>query len=71
MPARVELHVRIGADGTVVAETHGITGTACLDYVSLLENLLEATTVDSTYTADYGRFDVAIAQEGRDELPQS
>lgn len=49
-----QLVVRLRADGTVDAETFGMTGEECLSYISALENLLEATTVQSSFTADYG-----------------
>ncbi len=71
---RVQLHVRVTADGTVTAETHNVTGEACLGYIDLLENLLEATTVDSAYTADYSRatvrHDAGNDLENRDDLRQ-
>ena len=60
--------VRIGPDGTVTAETRNVTGAACLDYVGLLEDLLGATAVDSSYTADYTRTAVTEVAEARDEL---
>jgi hypothetical protein len=74
MTDRVQLHVRVTADGSVTAETRNVTGEACLDYIALLENLLEATTVDSAYTADYARGSVQQAAghdlENPDELRQ-
>lgn len=70
MAPRVELHVRVGPDGVVTAETHNVTGSACLDYVAVLEDLLEATTVDSGYTADYTRTTTAEEQDVRDDLRQ-
>ena len=71
-----QIVVRIGPDGAVTAETRNVTGAACLDYVGLLEDLLDATTVDSSYTADYTadhtadhtRTRVTQVQEARDEL---
>jgi hypothetical protein len=62
--------VRVGADGTVSAETHGITGPACLDQIAVLEELLEARTESSAFTADHDRSSAAVAQEVRDELRQ-
>jgi hypothetical protein len=47
--------VVVAADGTVTAETHGVSGPACLDYIGVLEDLLDATTVSSAFTADYHR----------------
>ncbi|MFG2043190.1 DUF2997 domain-containing protein [Dactylosporangium sp. NPDC048998] len=45
--------VTVAADGTVNAETLGIKGSKCLDYVAVLEDLLAAQTVHSEYTSDY------------------
>ncbi len=45
--------VTVSADGQISAETEGLLGDACLDYIAVLEDLLAARTVDSTYTADY------------------
>jgi hypothetical protein len=67
---QTELHVRVAADGTVSAETHNVTGAKCLDYIGLLENLLGANTVQSSYTADYYRTTTAEPTEARDELRQ-
>ncbi|MFF1612188.1 DUF2997 domain-containing protein [Amycolatopsis sp. NPDC058278] len=47
--------VTIGKDGSISAETHGVTGLKCLDYIPLLEDLLGAETVTSEFTADYRR----------------
>jgi hypothetical protein len=41
--------VTVAADGTVAAETLGMTGPECLDYITLLEDLLAAQTVHSEY----------------------
>ncbi|HTJ35854.1 MAG TPA: DUF2997 domain-containing protein [Dactylosporangium sp.] len=63
--------VTVAADGTVNAETLGITGSKCLDYVALLEDLLAAQAVHSRYTADYAAAENRVAgrsrQEQRDE----
>ena len=45
--------VTINRDGSIKAETLGIKGKTCLDYVPLLEELLEAETVQSEFTAEY------------------
>ncbi|MQA25921.1 MAG: DUF2997 domain-containing protein [Micromonosporaceae bacterium] len=47
--------ITIAPDGTVAAKTKGMYGDRCLDYIPVLENLLEATAADSSYTADYTR----------------
>lgn len=58
------LIVRVLPDGTVRAETEGVTGSACLDYISLLEDLVSGQTVTSEFTADYLRNEdhTAVAQ---------
>ena len=62
--------VRVAADGAVSAETHGITGPACLDQIAVLEELLEARTESSAFTADYDRSSTPVVQEVPDELQQ-
>jgi hypothetical protein len=56
--------VRIFPDGTVQAEVHGARGKRCTDYIAILEELLEAETVDSGYTAEYHQ-----TQHLREESP--
>ena len=54
--------VTINRDGTIRAETLGIKGKTCLDYVPLLEDLLEAETVQSEFTADYQAVDEQLTE---------
>lgn len=54
---RLEITVR--RDGSIAATTHDVTGAACLDYIALLEDLLEAETVTSRYTDDFVRIESA------------
>jgi hypothetical protein len=58
-----QLRVRIAKDGTVAAETLGMKGEECLDYIQVLEALLEATTTDSQYTEDYAGSYSAVDDE--------
>lgn len=48
-----QIKLRIYTDGKVEAETNGVKGKACLDYISILESLTGSTTVDSAFTAEY------------------
>ena len=50
-----QLIVRVHKDGTIDAETVGMHGAECLDYFAALEDLLDATTTGSAYTADYDK----------------
>ena len=55
--------ITINADGSIKAETLGIKGKTCLDYVPLLEELLDAETLESAFTADYQSGDVYLPPE--------
>jgi hypothetical protein len=47
------VQIRLFPDGTVQAEVKGVKGKRCTDYIRILEELLEAETVDSDFTAEY------------------
>jgi hypothetical protein len=49
------IQINVGSDGNIKAETLGINGAKCLDYVSVLEDLLDAQSVESKFTADYAK----------------
>lgn len=51
MTKRITL--RIGPDGQVRADVSGFRGTACVDYISTLEKMLDAEAVDSQPTSEY------------------
>lgn len=48
-----QIKLRIYTDGKIGAETNGVKGKACLDYISILEQLTGAVTVDSAFTPEY------------------
>ena len=48
-----QLQIRIYPNGKIDAETLGIKGKTCTDYMNVLEELLQARIVDSTYTEEY------------------
>ncbi|TFD57699.1 DUF2997 domain-containing protein [Cryobacterium suzukii] len=56
-----QLIVQVRPDGTVHAETVGLYGNECLDYIAILENMLDAETTTSSFTDAYGQ--VAATQE--------
>ena len=56
-----QLIVQVRPDGTVHAETIGMYGDECLDYIAVLENLLEAQTTSSSFTEAYAQ--VAAEQQ--------
>lgn len=59
--------VTVMADGLVNAETRGILGESCLDYIAILEDLIAGRVVSSQYTADFtrGSTEVEFYQEDR------
>lgn len=62
--------IRVHADGQVSAETHDITGPKCMDYIAVLEDLLDAETVSSAFTDDYTRQNDHLNNEDSRELRQ-
>lgn len=48
-----KIKIRITEDGKILAETIGVKGKDCLQYIELLEGLLEAESIDSNYTEEY------------------
>lgn len=60
-----QLIVRVHADGTIDAETVGMYGEECLEYFDALEDLLDAQTASSAYTADYDRASAETTQAAR------
>lgn len=48
-----QLQIKLLPDGHIEAVTHGIKGKKCTDYIKILEQLLDARTIDSEYTDEY------------------
>lgn len=48
-----QIKIRIFPDGKVQAETQGIKGKSCTNYIKILEDILGAEVVDSSYTPEY------------------
>ncbi|MDQ0090961.1 hypothetical protein J2T12_004387 [Paenibacillus anaericanus] len=48
-----QIRVRIFPDGQIKADVIGVKGKSCTEYIDILEQLLDAETVDSEYTAEY------------------
>ncbi len=47
------IRIDVSPDGNIKAETLGIYGQKCLDYVAVLEDMLEAEAIQSDFTGDY------------------
>jgi hypothetical protein len=61
-----KLIVTVTPDGLVTAQTQGILGERCLEYIVPLEDLVGGQTITSEYTADFGR--VPQAQQAPDTI---
>lgn len=48
-----KLQIRIFPDGRIEAETLGIKGEKCTDYILILENILNAQAVQAEYTKEF------------------
>lgn len=62
-----KLVVQLRSDGSVAAETFGMTGPECLEYIQQLEALLDAETTSSQFTDDYHRVAQSSSLETRVE----
>lgn len=51
MTQRIQL--RVYPDGRIEAVVQGVKGKKCTDYIAVLEELLQAETVESAYTPEY------------------
>ena len=58
-----QLKIRIFPDGQIQAETNGIRGKSCTDYIGALEKLLNAQVVESSYTEEYYQFQTQEVSE--------
>ncbi|MEK4298640.1 DUF2997 domain-containing protein [Oceanobacillus sp. FSL W8-0428] len=48
-----KIRIEITSDGKIRAKTLGMKGEECLDYVELVEQLVDAETIDSEFTEEY------------------
>ncbi len=65
-----QIIVRVSPDGAVVAETRGVKGPRCLDYINLLEDLLDAQATDSAFTEAYFETPLSTHDEVSNDLHQ-
>ncbi len=48
-----QIKLKIFPDGQVQAEVQGFRGKKCADYISILEQILDAEAIDSERTPEY------------------
>ena len=56
--------LRVYPDGRIEAVVQGVKGKTCTDYIAVLEELLEAETIESEFTPEYYETEeVAVRQD--------
>ena len=66
------IKLKIFPDGQVQAEVLGFKGKKCADYISVLEQMLDAEATDSERTAEYFLEESAqIEETASTQLPQT
>lgn len=68
--SREQIVVTVAPDGAISAETQGIKGTGCLDYIQVLEDMLEAVTTSSAFTDEYQQTTTSSHYEVSSDLHQ-
>ncbi len=58
-----KLEIEILKNGEIKAETKGIKGKECIQYIKILEELLDAHAVDSDYTNEFYEMTYETIQE--------
>lgn len=48
-----QIQIRIFKDGRIKADMQGFRGSECLEYIEILEEMLQAKTAESRYTDEY------------------
>jgi len=61
MAKRIKL--QIFSDGRIQADIEGIKGKKCTNYIRILEEILDAEAVDSSYTPEYCESNVVTVEE--------
>lgn len=57
------IRFEITADGEIHVKTLGMTDETCLDYVEVFERILDAETIDSSYTDEFLEAQVIHTQD--------
>ena len=66
--ARRRIHLVVRDDGSISARTEGIYGDECIGKIDVLENLLDALTIDSSFTEDYTKGVIQIEVNNSNDL---
>lgn len=65
-----KVQIKITEDGKFFAETLGMKGKECLSIIEVLEELLNAETVDSDYTEEFFELELKSFQKHKIETKE-
>jgi len=63
-----KLIIKIKKDGSIEAETKGIKGKKCEDYVKLIEELTDSKVIDKEYTSEFYENEEELYNNERDRV---
>ncbi|HEX3013435.1 MAG TPA: DUF2997 domain-containing protein [Methanobacterium sp.] len=67
-----KIQIQIFPDGTIQVDIQGIKGKRCTDYMKILEEILEAKTMDSDYTPEfYESDDVKLSTKQKQRIKRN
>lgn len=58
-----KLIIKIRKDGTIEAQTKGIKGKKCEDYIKLIEELTESKVIEKEFTSEYHENDEEVVNQ--------
>ncbi len=63
-----QIQIRIYPNGHIEAETHGIKGKQCLNYINKIEQMANARIDDSDFTKEYYETEEQLVVEQEQEV---
>jgi hypothetical protein len=58
------IQVVIARDGQVRVDVRGVKGKSCVNYMRLLEDVLDAEIIESAYTPEYDEIEMLVLDAG-------
>jgi len=63
-----KITLKISPAGSIQAETHGIKGKNCLNYIRVIEQLTGARVIDSDFTPEYRETPQVLTEAEHEEV---
>lgn len=63
-----KIQIRIFPNGEIKAETHGVKGKKCLEYLSVVEKLTDSVIEDSEFTKEYLEREEILGQAAEESV---